>query len=99
MSRQAELAEAMRMLVFFSDDLTCRWCQTRFCPDDLVLDHVIPRSICNLPIRKNFQTLCKSCNSIKGTKLPNEYPSWVPEDVVAEARRWVYGVMPSEMSA
>lgn len=86
MARQAELAEAMRMFVFEQDDQTCRWCRKRFWFGDLAVDHIIPLSRCDLTVRMNLQTLCRWCNSIKGSLLPDDYPEWVPDEERESAR-------------
>lgn len=40
---------------------------------DLSIDHVIPESCGGETARSNFQTLCRACNSWKGTKLGAEF--------------------------
>ena len=57
----------LRWEVFKRDDFRCRRCGTR---DDLSCDHVFPEFKGGQTTLGNLQTLCRSCNSRKGTKVP-----------------------------
>ncbi len=55
----------MRWLVWERDNFTCWACGTR---QFLSCDHVLPESLGGMTHPDNLQTLCRSCNSKKGTK-------------------------------
>lgn len=53
--------------VFARDGYKCLFCGST---DNLAADHIIPKSKGGGNELSNLQTLCKSCNSKKGTKYP-----------------------------
>jgi len=55
----------VRWAVWERDDFTCRHCGSR---SDLAVDHIIPESAGGAAVLTNLQTLCRSCNSRKGTR-------------------------------
>jgi HNH endonuclease len=61
-----------RWQVWERDDFTCRHCGAR---RHLSVDHIIPESKGGTLSLDNLQTLCRSCNSRKGTKMPEESES------------------------
>ncbi|HYG39793.1 MAG TPA: HNH endonuclease [Cytophagales bacterium] len=60
--------------IFKRDGLKCQYCGS---PDNLTLDHVIPKSRGGSSNWDNLITACKSCNSKKGDYIPEEI-SMVP---------------------
>lgn len=56
---------ALRPIIFERDGFHCLRC---FSTADLTLDHIVPRSEDGADDPENLQTLCRSCNSSKGTK-------------------------------
>lgn len=58
-----------RQNVFRRDSFACQYCGS---PKDLTLDHVIPRSKNGKSTWSNLVTACKSCNSRKGDRLPEQ---------------------------
>lgn len=64
--KRRELAPAKCLAVFAADDYRCVHCGTR---EELTVDHIIPVSKGGGDERENLQTLCKRCNSSKGTKV------------------------------
>ena len=56
----------MRMEVFRRDDFKCKICDSI---ENLCIDHIIPISKGGENKIENYQTLCKSCNSIKKDKI------------------------------
>ena len=56
---------ALRWQVFERDNFTCQKCGSR---QFLSADHIIPESKGGPTILENLQTLCRSCNSRKGTQ-------------------------------
>jgi 5-methylcytosine-specific restriction endonuclease McrA len=59
------ISEDLRNEVFKRDGYKCQICGSK---KDLVLDHIKPFSMGGRTEIDNLQTLCKSCNSQKGSK-------------------------------
>ena len=55
----------VRWAVWERDNFTCQHCGSR---RDLTIDHVIAESKGGANEKSNYQTLCRRCNSAKGTK-------------------------------
>lgn len=63
--RKENIPNSIRWDVFERDNFTCRSCGSRKL---LTIDHIIPEIRGGTLDMNNLQTLCKSCNSKKGTK-------------------------------
>lgn len=63
--KKARIGDDLRWDVWERDDFTCQHCGRR---RHLTIDHVIPESAGGATEFANLQTLCKSCNSKKGTR-------------------------------
>lgn len=63
---KARISDQDRWAVWERDNFTCQHCGTR---RNLTIDHIVPESKGGASTVDNYQTLCKSCNSRKGTKL------------------------------
>lgn len=61
-----------RYNVFLRDEWHCQYCGSREKTHDLTFDHVIPRSRGGQTSWSNIVTACRSCNTLKGHKLPSE---------------------------
>lgn len=59
-----------RFNVFLRDQWDCQYCGDRFVTKELTFDHVIPRSKGGRTSWDNIVTACRSCNTVKGDKLP-----------------------------
>lgn len=60
----------LRWAVWERDNFKCRGCGRR---SHLSCDHILPESKGGPTTIENLQTLCKRCNSLKGTKGPHEW--------------------------
>jgi 5-methylcytosine-specific restriction enzyme A len=63
------ISPAARSYVFDRDDHTCQICGAT---EDLTIDHIIPLAAGGTNDISNFQTLCQSCNSRKGSKITHD---------------------------
>lgn len=68
------IPQSLRWEVWERDDFTCQGCGAR---QRLTIDHIIPESAGGTLDPENLQTLCKSCNSAKGTKSPEEWQEFL----------------------
>ncbi len=64
--KKARITNFLRWAVWERDNFTCQRCHRR---RYLTIDHIIPESTGGKPELNNLQTLCKSCNSRKSTKV------------------------------
>jgi hypothetical protein len=62
------IAASLRLEIYKRDNYTCKDCQRP--GGALTVDHIKPLSRGGLHVQENMQTLCRSCNSKKGDKLP-----------------------------
>jgi len=63
--QKTNIPTSLRWTVWERDNFTCKNCGVR---RYLTVDHIRPESKGGKTDIKNLQTLCKSCNSKKGTK-------------------------------
>jgi 5-methylcytosine-specific restriction endonuclease McrA len=59
-----------RKNILLRDHNTCQYCGRVFPPQDLTLDHIIPRSRGGDSAWENLVTCCRSCNNRKGDRSP-----------------------------
>jgi len=64
---------ATRLRTFARDRYRCTGCGTW---EALSVDHIVPESRGGSHEDDNLQTLCKPCNSSKGTKSQTEWEAW-----------------------
>lgn len=60
----------LRATVLAEDEFSCQYCGSR---DNLTCDHVLPLARGGGNERSNLTTACRSCNSSKGDRTPNEW--------------------------
>lgn len=58
--------------IFRRDDFTCQYCGQQKEPEDLNIDHVIPRNKGGTNVWENVVCSCILCNTRKGNKLPGK---------------------------
>lgn len=63
--KKISIPQALRWLVFERDNFTCQHCGKR---QHLAVDHIYPESKGGTLELTNLQTLCKRCNSSKGSR-------------------------------
>lgn len=68
----ARRAAFTRFNVFLRDEWHCQYCGSAFRTNDLTFDHVIPKSRGGRTSWTNIVTACRTCNTIKGNKMPRE---------------------------
>jgi len=77
-----------RQNIYARDRYKCQYCRTKFPPEDLTYDHVLPKSRGGKTEWTNIVTCCIDCNRKKGGRTPREasmklikkpvMPAWVP---------------------
>lgn len=68
--RKSKLSRSKKLAVKTNDNFACVNCGSK---DDLCVDHKTPESMGGENSLSNLQTLCRSCNSSKGTKTMQEW--------------------------
>ncbi|MCW5198851.1 HNH endonuclease, partial [Desulfobulbus sp. F3] len=48
----------------------CHYCQQKFPPKELTMDHVVPLSQGGRSVKNNLVPCCKACNTAKKSSLP-----------------------------
>lgn len=61
-----------RKNILLRDHNTCQYCGHVFAPQELTLDHLIPRSRGGDSTWENLVTCCRRCNNRKGGRTPDE---------------------------
>lgn len=64
--RGTPVSKSRRQEVYARDGHRCLLCGS---PDDLTVDHDVPRTKGGTNDVENLRTLCKPCNSLKGDRL------------------------------
>lgn len=86
-----------RKNLFRRDHFTCQYCSRRRPPQELTIDHVVPRSLNGRSTWTNCVLACLDCNVRKGNRTPEEAgmelarrpqrPRWAPYITVGLGRR------------
>ena len=61
-----------RKNILLRDRYTCQYCGVQPGPEELTIDHVLPRSQGGLTTWDNVVTACRECNHRKGGRTPEE---------------------------
>ena len=78
--REREKARALRKTRWWKQMLsrgTCYYCDHRFSPDELTMDHIIPIIRGGKSTKNNLATACKDCNNKKKHMLPMEWEEYL----------------------
>lgn len=67
--RRTHISEELRNEILERDNHKCTICGAN---KNLELDHIVPFSTGGKTIKSNLRTLCKKCNSKKGTKIGSQ---------------------------
>lgn len=88
-SRAQNCIRFSRENIYIRDDFTCQYCEERYHPRRLTLDHVIPAVQGGPKNWTNIVTACMECNQFKGGRTPNQagmklltkpvMPHWLPK--------------------
>lgn len=61
-----------RANIYARDKKTCQYCGEKFRPQNLTLDHVIPKSFGGKTAWTNIVSCCKDCNTEKANRTPQQ---------------------------
>jgi 5-methylcytosine-specific restriction endonuclease McrA len=78
--REREKARELRKSQWWKNRLgrgRCHWCQGRFAPAELSMDHVVPVIRGGKSSRGNVVPCCKECNNKKKHMLPIEWEEYL----------------------
>jgi len=67
-----EVIKSVRNRVTERDDSTCQKCGKHLDPDDVTIDHMIPRRVGGPAKMWNLQVMCGRCNRAKGSRLEED---------------------------
>jgi 5-methylcytosine-specific restriction protein A len=73
--REKQKARELRQSSWWKQRLgqgLCHYCEGRFAPGELTMDHVIPIARGGMSSKKNCVPCCKACNTKKGSKTTAE---------------------------
>jgi 5-methylcytosine-specific restriction endonuclease McrA len=72
LGRKATAVQFTRANIYARDDYTCQYCRTRYEPENLTFDHVVPAAAGGHRSWENIVTACVECNTRKGSRTPEE---------------------------
>lgn len=61
-----------KKILFNRDGWSCQYCGKKLILNNMTIDHIIPKCKGGKTTWRNCVVCCKSCNKIKGAKLPHE---------------------------
>lgn len=61
-----------RRNIFLRDNYSCAYCLKQLEPEELSIDHILPKSRGGKETWENLITSCKICNCLKGDRTPEE---------------------------
>jgi 5-methylcytosine-specific restriction endonuclease McrA len=87
---QREQQRVWRAWLFARDAHTCAYCRQVFPPASLTEDHIVPRK--HGAGVDNSVTACRSCNSRKGGRRPDQVAGWYCGHPVVRRRLAMLGI-------
>ncbi len=78
--RERDKARALRKTRWWKQRLargTCHYCDRRFSPDELTMDHIVPLIRGGKTTKGNVAVVCKQCNNKKKYLLPMEWEEYL----------------------
>jgi len=78
--REKDRARELRRSRWWADRIArgiCQYCEGRFPPEELTMDHVVPLARGGRSSRGNLVPACKECNSRKKYLLPMEWDEFL----------------------
>ncbi len=78
--REREKARALRKTRWWQQRIArglCHYCQRRFAPAELSMDHIVPVVRGGKSTRGNLVPVCKECNNKKKYLLPMEWEEYL----------------------
>jgi 5-methylcytosine-specific restriction protein A len=82
--KEREKARALRKTRWWKQRLAkglCHYCQRRFSPVELTMDHIIPIIRGGETTKGNIVTVCKECNNKKKYLLPMEWEAYLNDSL------------------
>lgn len=70
--RNLHAVKFSRANIYERDDYTCQYCSTRYEPEDLTFDHVVPVAQGGRRSWENIVAACVSCNKKKDNRTPEQ---------------------------
>jgi len=67
--KKIPITNEMRWQIWERDDFSCQYCGTR---KFLAIDHIDPERFGGESLKSNLVTSCRTCNSKKGSRTPDE---------------------------
>ncbi len=82
--KEREKARALRKTRWWNQRLAkglCHYCQRRFPPVELTMDHIVPVIRGGKTTKGNIVTVCKECNNKKKYLLPVEWEAYLNDSL------------------
>ena len=79
--RRGSIPRKMREEVFLRDSYTCQFCQEKFDPSGLTIDHLVPLALGGTDEVTNYVTCCRRCNARKADMPLEEFAREMNIDV------------------
>ena len=70
-----------RRNIFLRDNYSCAYCLKPLQPEELSVDHILPKSRGGKETWENLVTSCKVCNCLKGDRTPEEANMFIKRNI------------------